>query len=127
MQREEQRDDFGARVSVEVAGRLVGEENRWSRRNRAGECNALLLASGKLTGIVIEPHTESDCLEFGFRTVEGITDTCQLKRYGNILKRSHGLNEMEGLKNDSDMAAPKARESVFTHPCYVSASNDNSA
>ena len=48
----EQRHDLVAARPVEVAGRLVGEQERRRGRERAGQRNALLLAAGDLLGAV---------------------------------------------------------------------------
>ena len=48
LQREEQVDDLPAGGLVEIAGRLVGHQNRRVRRQRAGDRDALLLAAGEL-------------------------------------------------------------------------------
>src|SRR3546814_17782438 len=49
--REEQVDDGRAGRSVQIAGRLVGEDDRRTGRNPARNGNALLLAAGKLRRI----------------------------------------------------------------------------
>ncbi len=43
-------EDLGARGRVEVAGRLVGEQDGRTRRERPGDGDALLLAAGELAG-----------------------------------------------------------------------------
>ena len=55
MQIADQAQDLGAGVSVEVAGRLVGEQDRRIDRQRAGDGDALALAAGELVGQVVEP------------------------------------------------------------------------
>ena len=51
----------GARV--EVAGRLVGEHDRRSPEQRAGDRHALALAARQLRRGVVEPVPEADALE----------------------------------------------------------------
>ena len=46
---------LGARVRVEVAGRLVAEEDGRIVRQRAGDCDPLALAARQLVGQVIDP------------------------------------------------------------------------
>ncbi len=48
-QREEKLHDLGPGGGVEIAGRLVGEDQRGARRERAGKSDALLLAAGELS------------------------------------------------------------------------------
>ena len=46
-------EDLGAGRVVEVAGRLVGEQERRSRHQRAGDGDALLLTGRQLVGLVV--------------------------------------------------------------------------
>ena len=39
-----------AAAGVEIAGRLVGEDDFWIGNERAGDSDTLLLAAGKLSG-----------------------------------------------------------------------------
>src|SRR5215471_2260576 len=55
--------DFYARLRVEVAGRLVGEQQRRMVYQRAGDGDALLLAAGELRRLVIESVTQADPLQ----------------------------------------------------------------
>ena len=49
----ERLEDLGAGRVVEVAGRLVGEEERRARHERAGDRDPLLLAGRQLVGLVV--------------------------------------------------------------------------
>ena len=48
-------EDLGARAGVEVAGRLVGEDDLGPAGERAGDGHPLLLAAGQLRRSVVEP------------------------------------------------------------------------
>src|SRR5690606_41659207 len=60
---EEQVFDAVARVVVEVARRLVGEEDGRAADERAGDGDALLLAAGELRRVVVEAVAEADAVE----------------------------------------------------------------
>src|SRR5205085_11076874 len=60
---EEQRADLFGRARVEVARRLVGEDEARARDERARERHALLLAARKLSGEVSRARGESDRAE----------------------------------------------------------------
>jgi hypothetical protein len=62
LQREDQVDDRAAGALVEIAGRLVGDEDRRIRRDSARDGDALLLAAGQLRGIMVEALAEADRL-----------------------------------------------------------------
>ncbi len=59
---EQQIDDLLAGGFVEIAGRLVGDEDRGIGRQRAGQRDALLLAAGQLRRIVMQALAEPDRL-----------------------------------------------------------------
>ena len=55
---------------VEIAGRLVGDEDGGIGRQRAGERDALLLAAGQFGRIVMQPLGKPDCGKFRARARE---------------------------------------------------------
>ena len=52
IQRLEQIQDFIARLAIQIAGRLIAQQNRWVGHNRAGDADALLFAAGKSSRIM---------------------------------------------------------------------------
>ena len=58
--RAHEREDLAAGAAVEVAGRLVGEDQLRLRRQRPGDGDALLLAAGELARAVLEAVAEAD-------------------------------------------------------------------
>src|SRR6266478_671039 len=63
VERLEQRQDFVRGRGIEVAGRLIGDEQCWVGHQRAGDGDALLLAARQLPGQVTHPVAESDEFE----------------------------------------------------------------
>ena len=59
-------------VAVEIAGRLVGDQDGRLDGERAGDRDPLLLAAGKLRRIVRQPLAEADLAEHGARPREGV-------------------------------------------------------
>ena len=66
---EQQIDHLRAGGLVEIAGRLVGDQDRRIGRERAGERDALLLAAGKLRRIMMQPLGQADLGQFLARAV----------------------------------------------------------
>ena len=60
MQLAEQRHDFGGRAAVEIAGRLVGQQQLRSTHQRARDGHALPLAAGQLIRFVQQAIAEPD-------------------------------------------------------------------
>ena len=98
---------------VEIAGRLVGDEDGGIGRKRAGERHALLLAAGQLGGIVVSAFAQADGGKLLRRALVGVIDAGQLQRHRDVLQRRHGGNEMEGLEHDADIAAAEAGQRVL--------------
>ena len=61
---EQQIDDLLAGGLVEIAGRLVRDEDRGIGRQRARQRDALLLAAGKLRRIMVQSVAETDRRKF---------------------------------------------------------------
>ena len=61
---EQQFDDGLSGAGVEIAGRFIGEQQRWPGHERARQCNTLLFATGQLARIMIQASAESDLLEY---------------------------------------------------------------
>ncbi len=95
-----------AGLAVEITGRLVGEQNRRLGDEGARESHALLFAAGELNRVVIEAIGQADaCKEFAralrrFRTRAG-----QFGGQQDILFRGQRRDQLEGLKNEADLAS----------------------
>ena len=55
--------DFLAGAGIQVAGRLVGQQDRRMIDERAGDGHALLLPAGKLRRLVVEPLAQADAFQ----------------------------------------------------------------
>jgi hypothetical protein len=66
----EEVEDLGAGRRVEVAGRLVGEEDAGPRDQGPGDGHSLALASGQFRGAVIEPIGQADAIEQAPRPIK---------------------------------------------------------
>src|SRR5471030_1751208 len=105
-----------ARAAVEIAGWLVGEENRRVVEQRARDRDALLLAAGQLIRMMISAVGEADCLERGKRAAPpfGRRDfrrTIQ-ERQLDVLHRRRAREQVEALEDEPDLAVANRRELV---------------
>ncbi len=91
----------------------VRERDVGVARDGAREREALLLAAGKLTGIMRQPVAEPDKPQFLFRPLEGVLPAGKFERDRDILECGHGGDEVEGLEHDPYMIATEAGEIVF--------------
>src|SRR4051794_15735472 len=102
VQRLQQLDDAHARVAIEVAGRLVREENAWPIRERARDGHALLLSARELRGVVIEAVREPNPLQDVACTGRRVIVAAQLERYLHVLQRGKRGDELETLEYETD-------------------------
>ena len=110
---EQQIDDLLAGGLVEIAGRLVGHEDRGIGRQRARQRDALLLAAGQLRRIMMQAVAEPDRGKFLRRALRRVGIAGELERHGDILQRRHGRDQMKRLEDDADLAAAEARQRVL--------------
>ena len=114
LQAEQQIDHLLAGLAVEIAGRLVGEDDLRARAERAGDGDALLLAARELRREMIGAMREADFAPAAPRAdVEGIGLAGELQRQRDVLERRHGRHQMERLEDDADVGAAHERQLVL--------------
>jgi hypothetical protein len=74
---EQQIDDLLSCVFVQIAGRLIGDDNLRVGCKRARNCGALLLAAGKLGRKMIKPLAQADGSKLVARTRVRVLDTSE--------------------------------------------------
>src|SRR5690606_2396610 len=123
----EQMDDRLARAGVEIAGRLVGEQDARLVDERAGERDPLLLAARKLRGIVIEPVAEADPAEQLRGPPADVRVASQLERYLHVLAGRQRRNQLERLEHEADGGAAEAGTLVLAERSEIGAGDAHSA
>ena len=113
MLREQEIDDLLAGDLIEIAGRLVRDQDRGVGRQRPGQRHALLFTAGQLGRVVMQPVAEADRCQFLRGTLCRLGMTSEFQRHRDIFQRRHGRNQMERLEHDPDLAAAKARQRVL--------------
>ena len=110
---EQEVHDIGTRLLVEIAGGLIGHEQRRLGHDRSREGDALSLATAQLSREVILPVREADTLECGLGFLEeggvasdggSVRILAKLERQRHVLERSEALHEMEVLEHDPHRA-----------------------
>ena len=122
---EEHVDDGAARFVVEVAGRLVGEEDFRAVDKGAGQGDALLLAAGELVRVVVGAVGQADTGE----VVEGgglrVADTTQLERHEDIFQGGERGEKLEALENETGGGITQRGQAVLVQVAEVmSVQND---
>jgi acyl-CoA thioesterase-1 len=110
---EQQVDDGASRPFVKIAGRLVSDQQGRSRRECAGQRDALLFAARKLRRVMRHALSEFDGGQFGGRARKRISKTGQLHRRCDVFECGHSGDQMKSLKDDADLGAAKPGQRIF--------------
>ena len=97
-----ERQDLGAGAGVEVAGRLVGEDDLGTAGEGPGDGDALLLPAGQFRRSMLQAVLQPD----------GLDDLVEPRRVGlapgeaagqrDVLRRGERRDEVEGLEDEPD-------------------------
>jgi hypothetical protein len=101
-------DHFLARFGVEIAGWFVGEKDFRLVDKGTGQSDPLLFAAGKLRRVVVTPFSQADPLQQIERERPCAAIAAQLQRHGHVFQRGQRRNELEVLKNKSDVFVANA-------------------
>lgn len=110
---EEQIHDLAARGFVEIAGRLVGNENCRVRSDGTSDGDTLLLSPGELGRIMMETVSEADRFELGLGSLMCVGLVGEFEGKGDVLQGGHCRHQMEGLEHDSDAPPTKPRQGIL--------------
>ncbi len=96
-------------ASVEIAGRLVSQQDLWPGNERPCQCKTLLLSTGKLSRTMMPAGFESDLAQpscrFGFGGSQSLSASEQ--RHGDILKSGEFREKVVKLPHIADFAVTK--------------------
>ena len=114
----QQRQHFRARLRVEVARRLVREQERRIGHDRARDRHALLLSARQLPGIVAGAVGEPHDAEGGHHVVAALLlrEAREQQRQLDVLERRQHGNEVVQLEDEPDVPRAPRRERAFRQP-----------
>ncbi len=118
-----QRENLGAGVGVQIAGGLVGQQNRRINRKRARDGAALAFAAGKLVRQVLTARGQAHQVQ---QLVRAFLDfllrpSAQMQRNGDVFDARQRGQQIEELENESDLVAAQARQFVVGKPAQPAA------
>ena len=110
----DQREDLLTGAGVEIPCRLVGEENRRIDRQRAGDRDALPFPAGQLIGTMVHALVElHKCEELARARIDLLArPSAEVQREADILEAREGRQQIEELKNESNLVAANARQRI---------------
>jgi hypothetical protein len=109
--------DFSAGFRIEVSGRFVGEDHEGIVHERAGDGDALLLATGQLVGAVVEAIAQADEGGQFEAAVVALLEVAALVEEGDldIFEDAELGDEVIGLKDEPDALAADFRQLIIAH------------
>ena len=110
---EQQIDNLLAGGLVEIAGRLVGNQDRGIGRECTGQRDSLLFATRKLSRIVADARREAHAREDLMRSLPRIGPAAQFERLHDIFQSRQRRHQMKGLKHKPHPLRPQARTTVL--------------
>ena len=114
---------------VEVAGRFVGQHDRGSVDDGAGDRDALALAAGHLAGHVRQALPEADtteCLGGGVASV-GQRLAAVEQTVGDVVDARHPVEEEERLEHEADQVRTHSGQLAVAHRRRVDAGDADDA
>ena len=112
------RQDLVGRGAVEVAGRLVAQQQLGVGHDRARDRDALLLPARHLARIVLHAVGEIDHLERGLDVLAPLlaVEPGQQQRQLDVLRRGQHRHQIVELEDEADIGGAKARELALRQP-----------
>lgn len=118
VERKQQVGNAVAGLAVEVAGRLIGKQQRRLAVKGAGQSHPLLLAAGKLRRKVVQTLAQPQLLQQGFRLAAALAVAFAAQQRGqfDVLQRVESGYQHKGLKDEADVAGAQGRPRLFVQP-----------
>src|SRR5207247_1200838 len=125
----EEGEDLEAGAGVQRARWLVGQDDRGVVDEGTGDGDPLLLPAGELARLVVLAVGEPDLDEplAGARPTIACRDARVEERELDVLERGHSGQQVEGLEDEADLAAPDLRQAVAVEPGHVLAVDEVTA
>ena len=115
VERDQQFQHMLAVLRVQIAGRLVGQQNRRPNHERAGQRDALLFAAGKLDRVMIAAVQQADAFEQFARALGPVRCHCRRSVHtaaAHFLPPSAWAADGR-TENEADFAAAQQRHAVL--------------
>jgi hypothetical protein len=113
-------------VLVEIAGRLVGEDDLGLIDQGAGNTDALLLAARELSGQMVKPMAKADPIE-GVTGLTLVDNAMEILCQHDVLERCEVGDEVELLEDQTDGITSKAGKIAAAQGRNVGAIDDQAA
>ena len=120
-------EDLGAGARVEVAGRLVGEDDLRPAGQRTGDGDTLLLATGQLRRSVLDAVAETDGVDDEVEPLLVGLAAGERQRQRDVLERGQRRHEVERLEDEADAVAAQLGELLVVELAEVGVADEHGA
>src|SRR4051794_35452076 len=110
--------------AIQIARRLVGEEQPRLRHERSRDRDTLLLAARQLARLVIQPLAESDSLERALRELLRVllrAGAIVEQRQLDVVERGRTSEQIESLKDEAELLISYVSELILAQPLDANA------
>ncbi len=113
----EQLHDLDAHLGIQVAGRLVGEEDLRVARDGAGDGHALALAAGELRREVARAVREAHLLQHGLGPLPALRGGDLAVEQGqlHVVQHVQGTDQVEALEDEAQPPVPEGGQLLVAH------------
>ena len=125
VQGKQQVNDLLAGLDIEIARRLVGQQQARRVHERTGDGDALLLAPGQLRRVVLFAIGETDTLQHRPGKITRIITTGDLDRQHDIAERGKTRHQVKRLKHDTEVVTTHIGQCVALESSYVLVTDNN--
>ena len=111
----QQREDRLGVARVEIAGRLVGDDQIGIGDDGARDGDALLLAARERARVVVEPLVEADDAQRGLGALQalGLVEMREQQRQRDVVARVEHRDQVEELEDQADVPRAPVRQLVL--------------
>jgi hypothetical protein len=102
-------------VSVQIAGGLVRQEQRWSGCEGSRQGDSLLLASGQLRWEVMRAIRQADLIEERVSSTTRIGCAGEVEREHHVFAGCEIREELKALEHEADLVAAHESQAILIH------------
>src|SRR5271155_1012626 len=111
---EQAEDGFGA-FGIEVAGRLIGQDDFWFADDSASQRDALLFATGKLGRLVLEAAAQAEKVRDDLEAVRIESISVNVLGQSDVVVRVESGEQIKTLKDEADFVATQQSARRVAH------------
>ena len=122
-----ERQDLGTRAGIEVAGRLVTEDDRRAAGKCPGDGDPLLLTARQFARAMAESMGETNGRDDLVEPMLVGLAAGECRRQGDVLQRVQRRNQVEGLEDEPDLVSSEQRQTATIETGEIGVADEDAA